>query len=284
MKYSTLRSKTWLPSRWSRMARFVSCVIQFRRPISSSAPQGLFETLRPSCSWIASGTSSFPGATGSSLSCPRRSWRDSTTLPPHGRSARLLRRRLSVLVHGIARAGGGRRRRAGAGRMAAARAAAGAARAARASRRPPARRLDAQRVPQGARARHRDPPAALPAALDPAAGGVPVGEGAGPAARLQARPLRDVLLRGRGHRRRPGDRTSSREHRARSRRCRRRGVRPEPAPSAARDPLGGRGERHRRRADPARGGRKHALGHGRDRTAPGRRAAASRANRPATPR
>ena len=48
MKYSTLRSKTWLPSRCSRIALFVSGVIQFRRPISSSGPQGLFETLTPS--------------------------------------------------------------------------------------------------------------------------------------------------------------------------------------------------------------------------------------------
>ena len=54
MKYSTLRSNTWLPSRCSRIARFVSGVIQFRRPISSSGPHGLFETFRPSCSRTAS--------------------------------------------------------------------------------------------------------------------------------------------------------------------------------------------------------------------------------------
>ena len=47
MKYSTLRSKTCLPSRCSRIARFVSRVIQFRRPISSLGPQGLFETFTP---------------------------------------------------------------------------------------------------------------------------------------------------------------------------------------------------------------------------------------------
>ena len=58
MKYSTLRSKTWLPSRCPRIAAFVSGVIQFRRPISSSGPHGLFDTFRPSCSRIASGTSS----------------------------------------------------------------------------------------------------------------------------------------------------------------------------------------------------------------------------------
>ena len=48
MKYSTLRSKRWPPSRCSRIARFVSGVIQFSRPISSSGPQGLFETCTPS--------------------------------------------------------------------------------------------------------------------------------------------------------------------------------------------------------------------------------------------
>ena len=64
MKYSTLRSNTWLPSRWSRMALFVSGVIQFSLPISSSAPHGLFETLRPSCSRTASGTSSRSAAIG----------------------------------------------------------------------------------------------------------------------------------------------------------------------------------------------------------------------------
>ena len=53
-KNSTLRSKTWLPSRCSRIARFVSGVIQLRRPISSSGPHGLFETFRPSCSRTAS--------------------------------------------------------------------------------------------------------------------------------------------------------------------------------------------------------------------------------------
>ena len=58
MKYSTLRSNTWRPSRWPRMAEFVSGVIQLRRPISSSAPQGLFDTSRPSCEWSFSGTSS----------------------------------------------------------------------------------------------------------------------------------------------------------------------------------------------------------------------------------
>ena len=35
-----------------------SGVIQFRRPISSCGPHGLFETFRPSFSKIASGTSS----------------------------------------------------------------------------------------------------------------------------------------------------------------------------------------------------------------------------------
>src|SRR5438105_2831012 len=54
MKYSTFMSKTWLPSRCSRIARFVSGVIQFSLPISSSSPQGLFETFRPSLSMIGS--------------------------------------------------------------------------------------------------------------------------------------------------------------------------------------------------------------------------------------
>ena len=50
MKYSTFRSKRCEPSRCSRIARFVSGVIQFSRPISSSGPHGLFETFSPSCS------------------------------------------------------------------------------------------------------------------------------------------------------------------------------------------------------------------------------------------
>src|SRR5690349_9322038 len=53
MKYSTFRSKTCEPSRCSRIALFVSGVIQFRRPISSSGPHGLSETLSPSCSCSA---------------------------------------------------------------------------------------------------------------------------------------------------------------------------------------------------------------------------------------
>src|SRR5581483_149122 len=59
MKYSTLRSKTWPPPRCSRIALFVSGVIQFSRPISSSGPHGLFETLSPSFSRIGSGISSW---------------------------------------------------------------------------------------------------------------------------------------------------------------------------------------------------------------------------------
>src|SRR5436190_11980809 len=50
MKYSTFRSNRCAPSRCSRIARFVSGVIQFSRPISSSGPQGLFETFSPSLS------------------------------------------------------------------------------------------------------------------------------------------------------------------------------------------------------------------------------------------
>src|SRR5438105_9058444 len=50
MKYSTFRSNRCAPSRCSRIARFVSGVIQFSRPISSSSPHGLFETFRPSFS------------------------------------------------------------------------------------------------------------------------------------------------------------------------------------------------------------------------------------------
>src|SRR5262249_29415025 len=72
MKYSTLRSKRCAPSRWSRMAAFVSGVIQLSRPISSSGPHGLADTLRPSISCRASGTSSW--------SCAMRS-------PPQGWSA-----------------------------------------------------------------------------------------------------------------------------------------------------------------------------------------------------
>src|SRR5581483_1385254 len=54
MKYSTFRSNTCAPFRCSRIARFVSGVIQFSRPISSSGPHGLFETFSPSCSCSAS--------------------------------------------------------------------------------------------------------------------------------------------------------------------------------------------------------------------------------------
>src|SRR4249919_3674187 len=50
MKYSTFRSKRCEPSRCSRIARFVSGVIQFSRPISSSGPHGLSDTFSPSCS------------------------------------------------------------------------------------------------------------------------------------------------------------------------------------------------------------------------------------------
>src|SRR5260221_6871896 len=71
MKNSTLRSKTCEPSRCSRIARFVSRVIQFRRPISSRGPQGLFETLTPPLFRIASGTSSLSRAIDSSLGLDR---------------------------------------------------------------------------------------------------------------------------------------------------------------------------------------------------------------------
>ncbi len=47
MKYSTLRSKTWPPLRCSRIARFVSGVIQFSRPISSSGAPGALRDLQP---------------------------------------------------------------------------------------------------------------------------------------------------------------------------------------------------------------------------------------------
>src|SRR5262249_58412539 len=50
MKYSTFRSKTCEPSRCSRIAWFVSGVIQLSRPISSSGPHGLSDTFSPSCS------------------------------------------------------------------------------------------------------------------------------------------------------------------------------------------------------------------------------------------
>src|SRR5436190_2411113 len=56
MKYSTFRSKRCEPSRCSRIALLVSGVIQFSLPISSSGPQGLFDTLTPSRSRIDSNT------------------------------------------------------------------------------------------------------------------------------------------------------------------------------------------------------------------------------------
>src|SRR5262249_48554403 len=62
MKYSTLRSNMCLPSRWSRMSRVVWRVTQFRRPISSRGPQGLFDTLTPPRLNTGSGTSSLSRA------------------------------------------------------------------------------------------------------------------------------------------------------------------------------------------------------------------------------
>src|SRR5262245_56808057 len=67
MKYSTFMSNTWLPSRWSRIARFVSFVIQFSGPISSRGPHGLFETLTPPRLRTVSGCSS--GSRAMTASC-----------------------------------------------------------------------------------------------------------------------------------------------------------------------------------------------------------------------
>src|SRR5580765_4579852 len=61
-KYSTLRSNMCLPSRWSRMSRVDRRVTQFRRPISSRGPQGLFDTLTPPRLNTGSGTSSLSRA------------------------------------------------------------------------------------------------------------------------------------------------------------------------------------------------------------------------------
>src|SRR5215468_11499806 len=61
-KYSTLRSNMCLPSRWSRMSRVDCLVTQFRRPISSRGPQGLFDTLTPPRLNTGSGTSSLSRA------------------------------------------------------------------------------------------------------------------------------------------------------------------------------------------------------------------------------
>src|SRR5690242_17262064 len=54
MKYSTFRSNMCEPSRCSSTALLVSGVTQFRRPISSSGPQGLLDTCRPSWECSAS--------------------------------------------------------------------------------------------------------------------------------------------------------------------------------------------------------------------------------------
>src|SRR5213082_136834 len=62
MKYSTLRSNMCRPSRWSRIVRVVWRVTQFRRPISSLGPHGLFETLTPPRLSTASGISSLSRA------------------------------------------------------------------------------------------------------------------------------------------------------------------------------------------------------------------------------
>ena len=165
----------------------------------------------------------------------------------------LLRRRLPVLVPGVARGRGGRGRGRGRGRVAAVRAAARAEAAARAARRPPARRLDAERLPARARARDRDPPAALPAALDAAARRLPLGGRAGPAARRSStRSTRRSSARAR----------TSRPTREIARAAERAGLDPDGAVAAAysperfarhpRDPRGGRGGGRPRRAVAAR--------------------------------
>src|SRR5262245_23867193 len=172
-KNSTFRSNTWLPSRCSRIARFVSCVIQLRRPISSSAPHGLFETFRPSCSSTASYVRL--SSTVAMSSPPSEGWPESNRVLRGEEGALLLRRRLPVLVHGGTRSGGRPGRGDRRDRVAALRAAARAAPAARGAGRPPAHGLDGQRLPAGAGARHRDPPASLPAALDAPARRVSLG-------------------------------------------------------------------------------------------------------------
>src|SRR5262245_25403445 len=172
-KNSTFRSNTWLPSRCARIARFVADVVQLRRPISSSAPHGLFETCRPSCSRTASYVR--PSSTVAMSSPPSEGSPESNRVLRGEEGAFLLRRRLPILIHGGTCSRGRPGRWDGRDRVAALRAAARAAPAARGAGRPPAYGLDRQRLPAGPGARHRDPPTSLPAALDAPACRLPVG-------------------------------------------------------------------------------------------------------------
>src|SRR5439155_6399351 len=108
----------------------------------------------------------------------------------NGERTLLLRRRLPVLVHGVAHRRAGRGRGHRRGRMAAVRAASSATAPARGARRSPALRLDPKCLPPGAGPRDRDPPAAVSTALDAAPRRVSLGGRAGALARVQARPLR----------------------------------------------------------------------------------------------
>ena len=121
--------------------------------------------------------------------------------------ALLLRRRLPVLVHGVARGRGG----GGRGRVEVEWLPFELRPAPRPLLEPRGDHLRVdwtqQRLPARARARGRDPPAALPAALDAAARGLPLGRRAGPArGRSSTRSTRRSSARARTSRRTPRSR------------------------------------------------------------------------------
>ena len=161
----------------------------------------------------------------------------------------LLRRRLPVLVPRGACRREGRGCGTGRDRVAAVRASPGPATTARGSRRPPPNRLDAPRLSPRPCPGSRDPPAALSATLDAAARSLPVGRGQRPSPFLQARPLRGVLLRGRGHLGRPSDRASGGACGARPGRSSRSGLHPGCTDTNRGDPGGCRRDRRPGRAD-----------------------------------
>ena len=195
----------------------------------------------------------------------RRSARRAYCAPRRGDSPLLLRRRLPVLVHGVACRRGGRGRWARRGRVAPVRAATGAR--ARCSRCAATTCGSTGRSNVYARAQALGVeihlPRYQPRSTLPLAACLWADERGSPAG-VQARALRGVLLRRRGHRDRP-----SRSARAAERAGLdpggggRRRLRPGASRQAARDPRGGRGGGCRGRAVAPRRGRAVALGHGR---------------------
>ena len=122
--------------------------------------------------------------------------------------------------------------------------------------------LDAERLPQGA-ARHRDPPAAVSATLDAAAGRVPLGRRAGsPAGLSSTRSTRRSSAKG-GHRDRSRARPRRGAGRARPGRRGSGGLLRTSASSRSARSGARRGGRRARRPDARHRRRREPLGHGR---------------------